>query len=179
MAYPTESEKGVFIGIFWAIFNLGAVVGASVAFGQNFHSTVTLQHSVPDFNWLTFQANAGKSCPPTLYVSTNHMPNKLVMGPMYVHLLFLQLVPIWSYRSHSWSLPSPVSSFLCLWQIQSTWYVQMELELPLFGTRLGKRKSGVSGSPFALIRWLYCCSQCSWHPTGFTLGVSLAPLVRL
>ena len=41
MAYPTEAQKGVFIGIFWAIFNLGGVVGSAVAFGQNFHSTVS------------------------------------------------------------------------------------------------------------------------------------------
>lgn len=40
LAYPTESQKGMFIGIFWAIFNLGGVVGASVSLGQNFHSTV-------------------------------------------------------------------------------------------------------------------------------------------
>jgi len=39
LAYPTESQKGVFIGIFWGIFNLGAVVGASVSLGQNIHST--------------------------------------------------------------------------------------------------------------------------------------------
>ncbi|KAF8168400.1 major facilitator superfamily domain-containing protein [Crassisporium funariophilum] len=39
MAYPTENQKGKFIGIFWGIFNLGAVVGASVSLGQNFHST--------------------------------------------------------------------------------------------------------------------------------------------
>ncbi|KAG6826222.1 hypothetical protein H0H92_000662 [Tricholoma furcatifolium] len=39
MAYPTESEKGRYIGVFWAIFNLGGVVGASVALGQNFKST--------------------------------------------------------------------------------------------------------------------------------------------
>ncbi|KAF8224043.1 MFS general substrate transporter [Tricholoma matsutake] len=39
MAYPTEGQKGRFVGIFWAIFNLGGVVGASVTFGQNFHST--------------------------------------------------------------------------------------------------------------------------------------------
>jgi len=42
LAYPTESQKGKFIGIFWAIFNLGAVVGASVSLGQNFHSTVRI-----------------------------------------------------------------------------------------------------------------------------------------
>lgn len=38
MAYPTEGEKGKYIGVFWAIFNMGGVVGASVAFGQNYHS---------------------------------------------------------------------------------------------------------------------------------------------
>ncbi|KAF9466868.1 major facilitator superfamily domain-containing protein [Collybia nuda] len=38
LAYPTEDQKGKFIGVFWAIFNLGAVVGASVSLGQNFHS---------------------------------------------------------------------------------------------------------------------------------------------
>ncbi|KAF8060872.1 MFS general substrate transporter [Lyophyllum atratum] len=38
MAYPTEGEKGKYIGVFWSIFNLGGVVGASVALGQNFHS---------------------------------------------------------------------------------------------------------------------------------------------
>ncbi|KAF5313027.1 hypothetical protein D9619_003575 [Psilocybe cf. subviscida] len=39
MSYATESQKGTFIGIFWAIFNLGAVVGSAVSLGQNFHST--------------------------------------------------------------------------------------------------------------------------------------------
>lgn len=39
LAYPTESNKGLYISIFWSIFNLGAVVGASVALGQNFHNT--------------------------------------------------------------------------------------------------------------------------------------------
>jgi len=39
MSYPTESEKGKFIGVFWAIFNLGGVVGAGVSFAQNYSST--------------------------------------------------------------------------------------------------------------------------------------------
>ncbi|KAJ3284866.1 diacylglycerol O-acyltransferase 1 [Rhizoclosmatium sp. JEL0117] len=30
MTYPTESQKGTFFGIFWAIFNLGAVLGNTV-----------------------------------------------------------------------------------------------------------------------------------------------------
>lgn len=42
MAYPTEDQKGKYIGVFWSIFNLGGVVGASVALGQNFQSTVCL-----------------------------------------------------------------------------------------------------------------------------------------
>lgn len=40
LSYATEDQKGRFIAIFWGIFNLGAVVGASVSLGQNFHSTV-------------------------------------------------------------------------------------------------------------------------------------------
>ncbi|KAI0344162.1 hypothetical protein BDW22DRAFT_1406574 [Trametopsis cervina] len=41
LAYPTEDQKGRFIAIFWSIFNLGGVVGASVSLGQNFHSKVS------------------------------------------------------------------------------------------------------------------------------------------
>jgi hypothetical protein len=41
LGYPTESQKGKFIAIFWSIFNLGGVVGASVSLGQNFHSEVS------------------------------------------------------------------------------------------------------------------------------------------
>ncbi|KAK2459749.1 hypothetical protein APHAL10511_008181 [Amanita phalloides] len=39
LAYPTEAQKGRFISIFWAIFNLGGVVGSAVSLGQNIHST--------------------------------------------------------------------------------------------------------------------------------------------
>jgi MFS family permease len=39
MAYPTEGEKGKYIALFWGIFNLGGVVGAAVALGQNYKST--------------------------------------------------------------------------------------------------------------------------------------------
>ncbi|KAF7784813.1 hypothetical protein Agabi119p4_978 [Agaricus bisporus var. burnettii] len=38
LAYPTEIQKGRFISIFWAIFNLGGVVGASVSLGTNYNS---------------------------------------------------------------------------------------------------------------------------------------------
>lgn len=39
MAYPTEAQKGMFISIFWTIFNLGGVMGSSVAFGTSFKNT--------------------------------------------------------------------------------------------------------------------------------------------
>ncbi|KAJ7108668.1 major facilitator superfamily domain-containing protein [Mycena epipterygia] len=39
LAYPTEGDKAKFIVIFWAIFNLGGVVGSAVAFGTNIHTT--------------------------------------------------------------------------------------------------------------------------------------------
>lgn len=42
LAYPTENQKGKYIGIFWSIFNLGGVVGAAVSLGQNFHSQVRI-----------------------------------------------------------------------------------------------------------------------------------------
>ena len=45
LAYPTEQEKGKFIGIFWTVFNLGSVVGASVSLGRNWHSTVCFKIS--------------------------------------------------------------------------------------------------------------------------------------
>ncbi|KAB8073595.1 MFS general substrate transporter [Aspergillus leporis] len=39
MSYPSETEKGKFIAIFWVIFNLGGVIGSLVPLGQNMHST--------------------------------------------------------------------------------------------------------------------------------------------
>ncbi|KIK52133.1 hypothetical protein GYMLUDRAFT_50082 [Collybiopsis luxurians FD-317 M1] len=38
LAYPTESEKGRFIAVFWSIFNLGGVVGSAVALAANFNN---------------------------------------------------------------------------------------------------------------------------------------------
>lgn len=45
MSYPTESQKGRYIGVFLSIFNLGGVIGAAVAFGDNFHSEAS---AIPD-----------------------------------------------------------------------------------------------------------------------------------
>ncbi|KZT51337.1 MFS general substrate transporter [Calocera cornea HHB12733] len=51
LAYPTESQKGRFIGIFWIVFNLGGVIGSAVAFGQNFFST---SNSVSNSTYIAF-----------------------------------------------------------------------------------------------------------------------------
>lgn len=37
MSYPSEKEKGRYISKFWAIFNLGGVIGALIPLGQNMH----------------------------------------------------------------------------------------------------------------------------------------------
>lgn len=47
LAYPTEDQKGKFIGIFWSIFNLGGVVGAAVSLGNNYDNTVRLPRPSP------------------------------------------------------------------------------------------------------------------------------------
>ena len=39
MSYPDEKHKGSYIARFWAIFNLGGVIGALIPLGQNLHSS--------------------------------------------------------------------------------------------------------------------------------------------
>ncbi len=39
LAYPTESQKGTFISVFWVIFNLGAVLGSAIELGLTYNST--------------------------------------------------------------------------------------------------------------------------------------------
>ncbi|KAF8525090.1 MFS general substrate transporter [Hysterangium stoloniferum] len=51
LAYPVESQKGLYIGIFWSIFNLGGVVGAAVSFGENFRSKT---NSVDNGTYIVF-----------------------------------------------------------------------------------------------------------------------------
>ncbi|RPA91172.1 MFS general substrate transporter [Choiromyces venosus 120613-1] len=38
MSYPTESEKGRYIGLFWAIFNMGGVIGSCIPIATNWHN---------------------------------------------------------------------------------------------------------------------------------------------
>ncbi|KAI0038746.1 MFS general substrate transporter [Auriscalpium vulgare] len=56
LAYPTESQKGGFIAIFWSIFNLGGVIGASVALGQNHDSK---ENAVGNGTYIGFLALTG------------------------------------------------------------------------------------------------------------------------
>lgn len=39
VSYPREEEKGRYIAIFWAIFNLGGMLGGILPFAVNYHST--------------------------------------------------------------------------------------------------------------------------------------------
>lgn len=39
LAYPTESQKGTFISVFWVIFNFGAVLGSAIELGLTYNST--------------------------------------------------------------------------------------------------------------------------------------------
>ncbi|EKM60588.1 uncharacterized protein PHACADRAFT_246612 [Phanerochaete carnosa HHB-10118-sp] len=56
LAYPTETQKGKFIAIFWSIFNLGGVVGAAVSLGQNFKSET---NSVGNGTYIVFLVLTG------------------------------------------------------------------------------------------------------------------------
>eukprot|EP00249_Psilotum_nudum_P022934 c28698_g1_i3 orf=159-1610(+) len=38
-AYPTEDRKGMYISLFWTVFNLGGVVGGFIPFALNYHSS--------------------------------------------------------------------------------------------------------------------------------------------
>ncbi|KAG0221788.1 hypothetical protein BGW41_006530 [Actinomortierella wolfii] len=38
MAYPREHDKGKYIGYFWAIFNMGSILGSLIALGINFNN---------------------------------------------------------------------------------------------------------------------------------------------
>ncbi|KAF9258581.1 MFS general substrate transporter [Marasmius fiardii PR-910] len=56
LSYPTEHDKGTYIAIFWAIFNLGAVLGAAISLGQNFNST---GNSVSNGTYIAFLVLTG------------------------------------------------------------------------------------------------------------------------
>ncbi|RIB21746.1 major facilitator superfamily domain-containing protein [Gigaspora rosea] len=51
LSYPSESNKGEYIGIFWVIFNLGGVIGSIIPLALNWNSTAG---SVNDGTYIGF-----------------------------------------------------------------------------------------------------------------------------
>ncbi|KIK52130.1 hypothetical protein GYMLUDRAFT_50081 [Collybiopsis luxurians FD-317 M1] len=71
LAYPTESEKGRFIAIFWTVFNLGGVVGSAVALAANFDNT---EGTVGNGTYIAFIVlNAIGICIPTFMVNPKNI----------------------------------------------------------------------------------------------------------
>jgi len=55
MAYPPENTKGRYIAWFWAVFNLGAVIGSLIPLGQNAANTSgTSNGTVSDGTYIAF-----------------------------------------------------------------------------------------------------------------------------
>lgn len=54
LSYPLESEKGLFFGLFWLIFNLGGVIGGLIAMGINLHENTEGETQVSASTYFTF-----------------------------------------------------------------------------------------------------------------------------
>ncbi|KAG6331719.1 hypothetical protein ID866_7369 [Astraeus odoratus] len=79
LSYPTEAEKGKYIAIFWAIFNLGGVVGAAVSLGQNFHSVANADGTKVE----CFRNPTWKTEIMGLWVALRTDPMILLLFPMF------------------------------------------------------------------------------------------------
>jgi hypothetical protein len=53
ISYPNEQEKGRYFAWFWAIFNMGSVLGSLIPLGENIHLSLTA-HSVNDGTYIGF-----------------------------------------------------------------------------------------------------------------------------
>src|SRR5690348_14838659 len=53
LSYPSESNKGKYIGLFWVIFNLGGVIGSVIPLALNW---TTESKSVNDGTYIGFMA---------------------------------------------------------------------------------------------------------------------------
>ncbi|KAG0254642.1 hypothetical protein BG011_005612 [Mortierella polycephala] len=89
MAYPREQDKGKFISYFWAIFNMGAVLGSVIAFAINYH--VVEIKSLGDATYAVFLAIMGVG---TL-VALSLAPPSSVTHSNGDHIL-IQKFPTWS-----------------------------------------------------------------------------------
>jgi MFS family permease len=52
VSYPKEEDKGKYFAYFWAIFNMGAVIGSLIPLGQNFH--IRTNSNVGDGTYIGF-----------------------------------------------------------------------------------------------------------------------------
>ncbi|CAG8667439.1 17791_t:CDS:2, partial [Racocetra fulgida] len=72
LSYPSEADKGRFIGLFWVIFNLGGVLGSIVPLGLNWNSTAG---SVNDGTYIGFMVLMAFG---SLLAMTLLPPNKVI-----------------------------------------------------------------------------------------------------
>ncbi|KAG9073368.1 hypothetical protein KI688_001163 [Linnemannia hyalina] len=121
MAYPREQDKGKFIGYFWAIFNMGAVLGSVIALAINFN--VTEVQSLGDSTYIVFLVIMGVGtltalslAPPSSVTHSNGDHIKIQEFPTWIGeikailMLFLEwrmvvLIPMflssnWYYSYH-------------------------------------------------------------------------------
>ncbi|KAG0256000.1 hypothetical protein DFQ27_005972 [Actinomortierella ambigua] len=56
MAYPREHHKGKYIGYFWAIFNMGSILGSLIALGINFKASTEAPGPLGDTTYIVFIA---------------------------------------------------------------------------------------------------------------------------
>ncbi|CAG8807970.1 33416_t:CDS:2 [Gigaspora margarita] len=69
LSYPSESDKGEYIGIFWVIFNLGGVIGSIVPLALNWNSTAG---SVNDGTYIGFIILMGLGSLISLFLLSPH-----------------------------------------------------------------------------------------------------------
>lgn len=86
MAYSTEDTKGRYIAIFWAIFNLGAVIGSSIPLGQN---------------WNSGEASAVGGSTYIVSSPSIHTYNPPPRSPFWVANLFINICLLCSFTSDS------------------------------------------------------------------------------
>ena len=56
MSYPEEKNKGLYISIFWSIFNCGAIIGSIISLGIEWHNRVS---HVSNYTYIAFMVVMG------------------------------------------------------------------------------------------------------------------------
>lgn len=59
MSYPEEHNKGLYISIFWSIFNCGAIIGSIVSLALNWHNS---EPHVSEQTYIAFMGIMGVGC---------------------------------------------------------------------------------------------------------------------